>query len=208
MVATPREASDLTCPACESEAGPMDYIGFSPSVAHPEGYPVHGCRQCGGVWVDVRTFRALVEDARTHAERDAKPARRQMARRSATVVYRRCPTCHQQMHRKNFGRVSGIILDQCPKHGVFLDAGELPDVLEFVKSGGLALRDEMEQREKAWEAGQRKRMREMDAQTHRSAGVTSGTAEGAALFAMSEPEPLSLVDQFTGWLARAIDRNW
>ncbi len=208
MVSAPREGSELTCSACQDEAGPMDYLGVSPSVDHPEGYPVHGCRRCGGMWLDVRTFRALVEDARKQAIGDAKPTRRQMARRSATVVYRRCPTCQHQMHRKNFGRVSGIILDQCPKHGIFLDAGELPDVLAFVKSGGLALRDEVEKREKAWEDGQRKRIRQIDAQTHRSAGQSTGSAEAAALFAMSEPEPLSLIDAFTGWVARAIDRNW
>lgn len=186
----------------------MDYIGVSPSVGQPEGYPVHGCRRCGGVWVDVRTFRAIVESARKQAVEDGKPARRQMARRAAAVVYRPCPTCSQRMQRRNFGRVSGIILDQCPKHGVFLDAGELPDVLEFVKSGGLALRDEMDKREKAWEDKQRKHMRSLDAQAHRSSGAESTGIESAALFAMSEPEPLSLVDQFSAWLTRAIDRNW
>ena len=36
------------------------------------------------------------------------------------------------MHRKNFGRVSGIILDQCPKHGIFLDADSSIDAMEHV----------------------------------------------------------------------------
>ncbi len=41
------------------------------------------------------------------------------------------------MQRKNFGRVSGVIVDTCGMHGTFFDAGELQDVLAFVRSGGL-----------------------------------------------------------------------
>ncbi len=42
------------------------------------------------------------------------------------------------MNRKNFGASSGVIVDVCAKHGTWFDAGELPRVLAFVESGGLA----------------------------------------------------------------------
>jgi Zn-finger nucleic acid-binding protein len=42
------------------------------------------------------------------------------------------------MNRQNFGGASGVIIDLCAKHGIWFDAGELPRVLEFVESGGLA----------------------------------------------------------------------
>lgn len=42
------------------------------------------------------------------------------------------------MNRQNFGGASGVIVDLCGKHGIWFDVGELPRVLEFVESGGLA----------------------------------------------------------------------
>jgi Zn-finger nucleic acid-binding protein len=43
------------------------------------------------------------------------------------------------MHRRNFARISGVIVDECRGCGTFFDAGELEDVLAFVRSGGLLL---------------------------------------------------------------------
>jgi Zn-finger nucleic acid-binding protein len=42
------------------------------------------------------------------------------------------------MNRKNFGAGSGVVVDVCAKHGTWFDPGELPRVLAFVESGGLA----------------------------------------------------------------------
>jgi hypothetical protein len=42
------------------------------------------------------------------------------------------------MNRKNFAQSSGVVLDVCAKHGVWLDRGELERVLGFVAGGGLA----------------------------------------------------------------------
>jgi hypothetical protein len=52
------------------------------------------------------------------------------------------------MHRRNFGRTSGIIVDVCSKHGTWFDAGELSRILTFVSSGGLAAAREAEAAEK------------------------------------------------------------
>jgi Zn-finger nucleic acid-binding protein len=54
-----------------------------------------------------------------------------------SVLYRDCPECQQPMHRKNFGRRSGIIVDWCREHGTWLDAEELERVAAFVMSGAL-----------------------------------------------------------------------
>jgi Zn-finger nucleic acid-binding protein len=43
------------------------------------------------------------------------------------------------MNRKNFGGESGVVVDVCSKHGTWFEEGELPQVLAFVESGGLAL---------------------------------------------------------------------
>ena len=39
--------------------------------------------------------------------------------------------------RKNFGKISGVIIDRCGKHGVWLDAGELEKIQHFIADGGL-----------------------------------------------------------------------
>ena len=41
------------------------------------------------------------------------------------------------MHRVNFARISGAIIDVCKPHGTFLDSGELQDVVRFIQNGGL-----------------------------------------------------------------------
>ena len=97
------------------------------------------CRSCGGQFVEHALLRSLLDQYETTglAFPDApyhKPALKAAAPR---VHYRPCSVCQQMMNRKNFGGSSGVIVDVCAKHGTWFDTGELPQVLEFVKSGGL-----------------------------------------------------------------------
>ncbi len=41
------------------------------------------------------------------------------------------------MHRHNFRDVSGVIIDSCNAHGIWLDPRELERLAAFVRSGGL-----------------------------------------------------------------------
>ncbi|NIP84120.1 MAG: hypothetical protein GTO03_00580 [Planctomycetales bacterium] len=52
--------------------------------------------------------------------------------------YRNCPVCGDMMQRRNYGRMSGIIIDTCRQHGVWLDLDELPRILQWIRTGGLA----------------------------------------------------------------------
>ena len=52
------------------------------------------------------------------------------------VVYRNCPVCKEQMARRNFGKRSGVVVDICRKHGTWLDAGELNQLLKWSVAGG------------------------------------------------------------------------
>jgi hypothetical protein len=54
------------------------------------------------------------------------------------------------MHRRNFARASGVIIDECKNDGVWLDCDEMGKIAAFVASGGLrrsreAQREEMRQ---------------------------------------------------------------
>jgi len=53
------------------------------------------------------------------------------------VAYRKCPICGDLMQRKNFGKRSGVIVDWCGEHGVWLDADELESIATFISRGGL-----------------------------------------------------------------------
>jgi Zn-finger nucleic acid-binding protein len=97
------------------------------------------CRHCGGQFVEHALFRSMIEHAETsgRAIPDApyqKPPPKAALER---VHYRPCAVCQQMMNRKNFGGASGVIVDVCAKHGTWFDAGELPQVLAFIRSGGL-----------------------------------------------------------------------
>ena len=123
------------------------------------------CRKCGGQFVEHALLRALLEQHELTGEvfADAPYQRPTLQASALRVHYRPCSVCQQMMNRKNFGGASGVIVDVCARHGTWFDAGELPQVLAFVKSGGLV-------RERAREAA-----RQRDARAHERevAGPTS-----------------------------------
>lgn len=67
---------------------------------------------------------------------------------SHKIVYLKCPACEGPMVRKNFAKVSGVIVDECLRHGTWYDAGELPAILAFLRQGGDQRRAAFEAREK------------------------------------------------------------
>jgi Zn-finger nucleic acid-binding protein len=98
---------------------------------------LHDCGRCGAQFVEHSALRDLLE---RHDELDIPVARPPPVgwKANASVRYLPCPVCHAMMNRKNFGAASGVVVDLCSKHGTWFDAGELPRVLAFVESGGLA----------------------------------------------------------------------
>ena len=78
---------------------------------------------------------------------------------SQRVRYIRCPSCGELMNRKNFGGTSGVVVDVCHLHGTWFDAGELPVVMAFVESGGLARARRLDEERRAREKNERVRAR-------------------------------------------------
>jgi Zn-finger nucleic acid-binding protein len=101
--------------------------------------PLHlfECARCAGLWLDRDVFRALVERAR-HGRSGLPPERAAapVAPAAGEWAYRPCPVCSDLMHRRNYGRRSGVILDLCGRHGVWFDHEELTRVLAWVRGGG------------------------------------------------------------------------
>lgn len=115
----------LHCPAC---GGPLREAATDDGV-------VRACTPCGGLFLDHRAFASFLQRARVDG---SKPPASVRATAPAEVVrYLPCPCCARPMNRKNFGRLSGVIVDVCREHGTFFHLGELGRVLAFVRSGGL-----------------------------------------------------------------------
>jgi Zn-finger nucleic acid-binding protein len=96
------------------------------------------CRKCGGQFVEHALLRSLLERHEQTGQAFPDGAYQRPPKPTLERVhYRPCAVCQQRMNRKNFGGASGVIVDVCARHGTWFDAGELPQVLAFVKSGGL-----------------------------------------------------------------------
>ena len=118
--------SDALCPGCRNG---MQALTLG-AVAVLE------CTACDGLWIDAEAFERICADrasqaAVVHRDGARGPVREQR------VSYRPCVRCGTMMHRVNFARISGAIIDVCKPHGTFLDRGELQDVVRFIQNGGL-----------------------------------------------------------------------
>ena len=121
---------DSACPRCE--AGLRNRSLGTTSVVE--------CSACGGLWLTEGDFEAVCEraDAQELASRALKstpPPRAPLP--EETPRYLPCVTCGELMSRRNYAATSGVIIDVCRRHGVWLDHAELEKVLEFIRAGGL-----------------------------------------------------------------------
>jgi Zn-finger nucleic acid-binding protein len=121
------DADARSCPSCQKAL-----VSFRGT-----GGDLLDCSGCGGQFVEHELLRSLFEAREVTGL--AVPRRvRRASLEFAKVRYVPCPGCKQLMNRKNFGGESGVVVDVCSKHGTWFEEGELPQVLAFVESGGLA----------------------------------------------------------------------
>ena len=138
--------SSYPCPGCR-EALHLDYA---------RGVQIHRCIQCHGIWLDPGELDEMVGDSEDQVETvDVTQLRQRMegvAPPQDAVQYRPCARCGNPMNRRNFGDLSGVIVDECPSHGMFLDPGEFEAIEAFMRLGGLTLqRERLAERNRARE---------------------------------------------------------
>ena len=124
------ENTPFSCPRCREK---MQALTLGATT-------VRECAACGGLWLDPESLQRLADGREERAGVVSA-----LAVRAATVTaprdvvrYVPCPRCEKLMNRRNFAQSSGVVLDVCARHGVWLDRGELERVLGFVSGGGLA----------------------------------------------------------------------
>jgi Zn-finger nucleic acid-binding protein len=131
------EPSEQVCPVC-----PDVRMLTSRQIGDP-AIGVLECPTCAGLWLSAEELQLLLQRVRaTSANSDTEIIGDPQNYRSAERVtqdgpiYRSCPDCGKLMHRRNFGRKSGIIVDQCGPHGYWFDNQELESILRWVQQGG------------------------------------------------------------------------
>lgn len=99
------------------------------------------CPKCLGLFFDIGELDLILNEVAEGVRNMNHPhlcALKNIADQAmeAATFYRPCPECGKLMNRQNYGQVSGVIVDRCRDHGVFLDAGELQKLSMWTKAGG------------------------------------------------------------------------
>jgi len=95
------------------------------------------CPDCGGLWLDRGKFRRATRESDVYREESLIINEYVKKPSQDTVTYIPCVRCGKVMNRKNFAKISGVIIDECGNHGVWLDAGEIGKIRHFIADGGL-----------------------------------------------------------------------
>ena len=124
---TPLRAG-AACPRC---AGGLRLRDLGPT-------DVVECSSCEGLWLEPRAFEDVCREARARPD-VVLPGAEAVPRASIMdqeVTYIPCLTCGELMQRRQFRhvqRASGVVIDVCREHGVWLDHSELENVVAFVR---------------------------------------------------------------------------
>jgi len=158
------------CPRCKKRLG----------LLHISNVSLNECQKCGGMWVNVETFRNICTDREKQLSILGFATKRDgLASSVAKISYVPCPQCKQLMNRSNFARASGVMIDTCKEHGVWFDAEELPKIIDFIQKGGMERAREKEKIELQHERDRLRDERRKQAAFDARWGTADGDREDA-----------------------------
>ncbi len=145
------ELSQRICPDCETAMATI-------RLGNDGSFAVERCATCYGLFFDPGEVQAFLDATVAPAFvvnfQEIVNINRQRSSRDRGVRYVKCPECRKFMNRVNFGATSGVVMDQCKAHGVWLDNGELIHLMEWKRSGGeLRAQQRLQQRREEIAAG-------------------------------------------------------
>ena len=115
------------CPKCNCSMEQEIYRGSEIDI----------CPQCNGIWLDREEFDFHTSERDTFSD-DSIPRQYDQQIPDSSGRYLTCVRCNRLMSRRNFRKISGVLIDICGDHGVWLDPGELEQIRCFIANGGLA----------------------------------------------------------------------
>lgn len=138
-----RPVSERICPHCDISLQTIN-------LEFESKFFIERCKQCMGIFFDPGELQALLEKSVTNVfEVDFQrltSVNQQLYKKNKSIRYLKCPVCSGHMRRTNFANRSGVIIDSCREHGVWLDGGELNQLMEWKKSGGEMLHEQLQRK--------------------------------------------------------------
>ena len=129
--------SERICPLCNENLQTIDLNLNGPFL-------IERCEKCFGLFFDPGEIEILLESSVSNVFNINYQLLRNINReryQNKQVKYVKCPVCQILMNRGNFGHRSGVIIDQCKKHGIWLESGEITHLMEWKKAGGQILQE-------------------------------------------------------------------
>ena len=91
------------------------------------------CADCG-IWLDSGELELILEETGEPGGGDSSPA---VVEHDDKPI--RCPVCRTKMKKGPYDKLAHSIVDRCPKdHGIWLDRGELREIVETRASDNAA----------------------------------------------------------------------
>ena len=159
--AAPLPPSSVNCVYCGAR-NKVDFVylgnvaegGVSQRVSPASGKPmqlvrietdgetveVDQCPETGGMWFDHGELEYLLtHQIRTvlHVDQELLAEIKKDRSQLHTRGYLPCPDCGDFMPTKQFRQGSGVVVDWCRLHGLWLDGGELSHLIEWARAGGM-----------------------------------------------------------------------
>jgi Zn-finger nucleic acid-binding protein len=103
-------------------------------------FEIERCGSCFGLFFDPGEINILLESSVSNVFdinlELISNINKDRFKKKKKFTYIKCPVCLTLMNRVNFGHRSGVIIDQCIKHGIWADSGEITHLMEWKKAGG------------------------------------------------------------------------
>lgn len=130
----------LQCPECQED---LDHLEIEDEKANHRPIRLGKCKRCLGLFLPIGTLEQLLASTSMTVNSVNRRVLNNLVKANhaseSTMRYRPCPSCGTLMHRKLHGKLSGVIVDSCRDHGIWLDAGELRQLMEWTQAGGALL---------------------------------------------------------------------
>lgn len=112
----------MNCPNCDGKLSEEKY----------EGVEIDVCSSCKGSWLDEGEISQIIEikEVKFSSDFTKEVLRSEFAGipKVETDTIKKCPHCSGPMTAVNFAYSSGIVIDRCPEHGIWLDHTELEKI--------------------------------------------------------------------------------
>lgn len=147
-----KKETALICPQCNKPLQTID-------IELDGSFLIDRCASCFGLFFDAGKIEVLLEKSVNpvfdinlqqldQINQDRFPTEKD-------IKYVKCPVCLTLMNRNAFGYRSGVVVDRCKIHGIWLDSGEITHLLEWKKAGGQILDERQKEIDTQSEAKQR-----------------------------------------------------